>query len=208
MNSANEIVFKNCRQTNSITDAAYWGIMGSNYCKNLTYDGCIFSRFDAHQGTYNATIINSEIGHQKLSIIGQGTLYIENTVFHSDTVVALRADYGSTWQGEIIFKNIKINNVGTPILINAGWNNHYFGYTCYLPAKIVVDGITLANKDYFYVLPNLPSHVDDPLIDGIENKNPLQLTETIVIASNPNGYKYYVSVNKELFSGVEVVVNK
>jgi hypothetical protein len=206
LNSANKITIKNCRQTNSITDTAYWGVMGSNYCKNLTYDGCIFSRFDAHQGTYNATIINSEIGHQKLSVIGKGTLYIENTVFHSDTVVALRTDYGSTWDGEIVFKNITINNTGTPILVNAGWNNHYFGYTCHLPAKIVVDGITLANKDYFYVLPNLPSHVDDVLIGGEENKNPLKLTETIVIASNPNGYKYYVSVNTELFSGVEVIV--
>ena len=206
INSANLITFKNCTQTNSITDTTYWGIMGSNYCKNLTYDGCIFSRFDAHQGTYNATIINSEIGHQKLSVIGKGTLYIENTVFHSDTVVALRTDYGSTWDGEIIFKNITINNVGTPILVNAGWNNHYFGYTCHLPAKIVVDGVTLANKDYFYVLPNLPSHVDDPTVNGAENKNPLQLTETIIIASNPNGYKYYVSVNKELFANVQVVV--
>ena len=206
LNSANKITFKNCTQTNSITDTTYWGVMGSNYCKNLTYDGCIFSRFDAHQGTYNATIINSEIGHQKLSVIGKGTLYIENTVFHSDTVVALRTDYGSTWDGEIIFKNITINNVGTPILVNAGWNNHYFGYTCHLPAKIVVDGVTLANKDYFYVLPNLPSHVDDATVNGAENKNPLQLTETIVIASNPNGYKYYVSVNKELFANVQVVV--
>ena len=206
LNSANDITFKNCRQTNSITDTTYWGIMGSNYCKNLTYDGCIFSRFDAHQGTYNATIINSEIGHQKLSVIGQGTLYIENTIFHSDTVVALRTDYGSTWQGEIIFKNITINNTGTPILVNAGWNNHYFGYTCYLPTKIVIDGVTLANKDYFYVLPNLPSHVDDATVNGQENKNPLQLTETIVIASNPNGYKYYVSVNKELFADVQLIV--
>ena len=206
LNSANAVTFKNCTQTNSITDTKYWGVMGSNFCKNLTYDGCIFSRFDAHQGTYNATIINSEIGHQKLSVIGQGTLYIENTVFHSDTVVALRTDYGSTWQGEIVFKNITINNTGTPILVNAGWNNHYFGYTCYLPTKIIVDGVTLANKDYFYVLPNLASHVDDVLINGAENKNPLQLTETIIIRSNPNGYKYYVSVNKELFANVELIV--
>ena len=206
LNSANKITLKNCRQPNSIHDTAYWGVMGSNFCKNLTYDGCIFSRFDAHQGTYNATIINSEIGHQKLSVIGKGTLYIENTVFHSDTVVALRTDYGSTWDGEIIFKNITLNNVGTPILVNAGWNNHYFGYTCHLPERIVVDGITLANKDYFYVLPKLYPDIDKATVDGVENKNPVELTEQIVIASNPNGYKYYVSVNTELFSGVEVVV--
>ena len=204
LNSANKITFLNCSQTNSIHDTAYWGVMGSNYCKNLTYDGCVFSRFDAHQGTYNATIINSEIGHQKLSVIGQGTLYIENTIFHSDTVVALRSDYGSTWQGEIIFKNITVNNVGTPTLVSAGWVNHDFGYTCYLPEKIVVDGITLANGDCFYVLPNLPSYVADATVEGAENKNPLELTKTVVIANNPNEYKYYVSVNNELFADVVV----
>lgn len=206
INSANNVTFKKCRQTNSITDLNYWGVMGSNYCKNLTYDGCIFSRFDAHQGTYNATIKNSEIGHQKLSVIGQGTLYVENTVFHSDTVVGLRGDYGSTWQGEVILKNITINNTGTPILVNAGWQNHYFGYTCYLPERIVVDGIRLANKNYFYVLPKLAADIDKPTVDGGENKNPVVLTKQVIIKSNPEGYKAHISVNTDLFSGVEVVV--
>lgn len=205
LNSANAVTFENCRQTNSITDVSYWGVMGSNYCKNLTYDGCIFSRFDAHQGTYNATIKNSEIGHQKLSVIGQGTLYVENTVFHSDTVVGLRGDYGSTWQGDVILKDITINNVGTPILVNAGWTNHNFGYTCYLPETIVVDGVKLANNDYFYVLPKLQADIDKDTVGAEENKNPVVLTKTVRIKNNPNGYKYYVSVNKELFSDVEVV---
>ena len=206
LNSANAVTFRNCTQTNPITDTAYWGVMGSNYCKNLTYDGCIFSRFDAHQGTYNATILNSEIGHQKLSIIGQGTLYVENTVFHSDTVVGLRGDYGSTWQGEVILKNITINNTGTPILVNAGWQNHYFGYTCHLPERIVVDGIKLANKDYFYVLPKLAADIDKPTVDGDENKNPVELTKQVIIKSNPEGYKAFISVNTELFSDVEMIV--
>ena len=205
-NSANAIIVKNSRQTNDITDPTFWGVMGSNYCKNLTYDGCVFSRFDAHQGTYNATIKNSEIGHQKLSVVGKGTLCVENTVFHSDTVVALRGDYGCTWQGEVILKDITINNIGTPILINAGWQNHNFGYTCYLPERIVVDGIKLANKDYFYVLPKLAPDIDKPFVDGAENKNPVELTKEIVIKSNPKGYKHYVSVNTELFKDVNVII--
>ena len=206
INSANNITISNSRQTNDITDTAYWGLMGSNYCKNLTYDGCIFSRFDAHQGTYNATIKNSEIGHQKLSVIGQGTLYVENTVFHSDTVVALRGDYGSTWHGEVILKDITVNNKGTPILINAGWQNHYFGYTCYLPERVTVDGIKLANKDYFYVLPKLTEDIDKPTVNGAENKNPVVLTKQIVIKSNPEGYKHFTSVNTELFADTELTV--
>lgn len=205
LNSANKITFKDCRQTNSIHDTAYWGLMGSNYCKNLTYDGCVFSRFDAHQGTYNATIKNSEIGHQKLSVIGHGTLHIENTTFYSDTVVALRGDYGSTWCGEVIFKNITLNNTGSPILVNAGWVNHNFGYTCHLPERIVIDGVKLASGDYFYVLPKLMPDIDKQTVGGAENKNPVCLPKTIVIKSNPEGYKYYVSVNKELFLDVEVI---
>ena len=206
LTSANALTFRNCTQTNPITDSAYWGVMGSNYCKNLTYDGCVFSRFDAHQGTYNATILNSEIGHQKLSIIGKGTLYVENTVFHSDTVIALRADYGSTWQGDVVLKNITLNNTATPTLVSVGWNNHYFGYDCYLPEKIVIDGIKLANGEGIYVLPNLPSCVDKSFIDGEENKNPLHLTKTIVIESNPDGYEYHISANEELFKDVELIV--
>ena len=98
-----------------------------------------------------------------------------------------------------------MNNVGTPILVNAGWNNHYFGYTCHLPERIVIDGITLLNKDYFYVLPKLAPDIDKPTVNGEENKNPVSLTKQIIIKSNPKGYKYYVSVNTELFCDVEVI---
>ena len=93
-----------------------------------------------------------------------------------------------------------------PILVNAGWVNHYFGYTCHLPERIVVDGVTLANKDYFYVLSKFESYVADPMINGAANQNPLSLTKTIVIKNNLNNYKYYVSVSKELFADVEVIV--
>jgi len=32
------VSFINCSQTNDINDNTYWGIIGSNYCKNLLYD--------------------------------------------------------------------------------------------------------------------------------------------------------------------------
>jgi len=34
------VSFVNCSQTNDINDRTYWGIIGSNYCKNLLYDNC------------------------------------------------------------------------------------------------------------------------------------------------------------------------
>ena len=201
---ANNVTFKNSSQTNSITDNKYWGIMGSNYCKNLTYDGCTFSRFDAHKGTHNATIINSEIGHQKISIIGSGTLRVENTVVHGNNIVNLRNDYGSTWDGDMIFKNVTLKNTGTATLINATWYNHYFGYTCYLPKNIIIDGITLSRGTSFYVLPKLKNGINTDTVDGGKNKNKIVLTETVSVVSNPNRYSYSISSNTTLYRDVEL----
>lgn len=204
ISNSNAVTFKDCRQSNSITDTTYWGIMGSNYCKNLTYDGCVFSRFDAHKGTHNATIINSEIGHQKLSVIGSGTLRVENTVVHGNNIVSLRVDYGSTWNGDMIFKNVTLKNTGTATLINASWYNHYFGYTCYLPENIIIDGITLAKGNSFYVLPKLTTGIDTDTVSGSNNLNKVVLTKTVTVLANPNGYSYSVSSNTTLFKDVEL----
>lgn len=206
INKANNVTFKDCRQSNSITDTAYWGIMGSNYSKNLTYDGCVFSRFDAHKGTHNATIINSEIGHQKLSIIGSGTLLVENTVIHGNNIVNLRNDYGSTWDGDMIFRNVTLKNTtSTPTLINVTWYNHDFGYTCHLPENITIDGIKLEKGNTFYVFPKLQNGIDTDTVSGVTNNNPIVLTKKIIIASNPNGYNCYVSQNTTLFGKVELI---
>ena len=204
-NNANNITWLNCTQTNDINDTAYWGVMGSNYCKNLVYDGCILSRFDAHKGTHNAIIRNSEVGHQKISIIGSGTLLIENTVVNGNSIVNLRSDYGSTWQGDVILKNITLNNTSTPTLISASWNNHYFGYTCYLPENITVDGLKLANGTSFYVLPNLSTYVDNESINGAENKNVYVLTKTVTIKNNTNEYTCAISKNMVLFADVTLI---
>ena len=34
-----------------------WGIGGTNFCKNMEYEKCRLSRFDAHQGLYNGKIV-------------------------------------------------------------------------------------------------------------------------------------------------------
>lgn len=206
---ANNVTFRKCKQTNSITDTSYWGIMGSNYSKNLTYDGCVFSRFDAHKGTHNATIINSEIGHQRLNIIGSGLLTVENTVVHANTLINLRNDYGSTWEGDIILRNVTLNNTSNnPTLINANWYNHYFGYTCYLPENIIIDGITIAKGNTFYVLPALRNGIDKDTVDEAENKNKIVLTKNITVVSNPSNYVFYVSKNSVLFENVELTVSQ
>jgi len=43
-----------------------WFIMSSNGCKNVIYDGCMLTRFDAHEGVCNVTIKNSTIASIRL----------------------------------------------------------------------------------------------------------------------------------------------
>ena len=82
-------------------DQMYWGIMCTNGCKNLAFNKCVISRFDAHEGFWNAKITNSEIGFT-LNVIGGGELYIENVIRNTGTsFITMRADYGSTFNGTL-----------------------------------------------------------------------------------------------------------
>lgn len=189
--NSNDITWKDCKQTNSITDTSRWGIMGSNYCKNLTYDGCVLSRFDAHKGMYNTTIINSEIGHAGITAIGAGYLRIENTVINSNTVVTLRSDYGSTWNGEVIIKDVTLkNNNASPTLISGSWVDHNFGYTCHLPS-VTIDNITVYRGTALTVFSNF-SNKD---ITSQTTKNPVAIGGRLTIKNNTNGYSFTTSAN-------------
>lgn len=133
----------NCKQSNDIHDEQFWGIMVSNGSKNITFDGCSFNRFDAHQGLTNGTIRNSKIGHAGLSVIGTGTLLLENTTIRAGHFVNLREDYGSTWRGDLIIRNCifqPTGNKSSPAILT-GRNNgqHFHGYTAYMPDRIIID---------------------------------------------------------------------
>jgi hypothetical protein len=127
--------------------------MGSNYSKNLLYDSCVFSRFDAHMGVANATIRNSTLGHQGINAIGSGTFTVENTTVHGRSLVNLRSDYGSTWQGELIIRNCTfVPGGGRPIsgnLIGGTYSGqHDFGYTCYMPERITIEGLRIDDSKH------------------------------------------------------------
>ena len=199
--TANAITWKNCTQTNSITDKTYWGIMGSNYCKNLTYDGCTLSRFDAHKGMYNSTIVDSEIGHAGITAIGAGYLRIENTVVNTNNVVHLRTDYGSTWDGEIIIKDVTLkNSTSTATLIDGSWNDHYFGYVCHLP-NVTVDNVTVARGTSVTVF----SSFSGKDITATSTKNPVVTGDFITIKNNKNGYSFTVSSNNYLKGAYKLI---
>lgn len=192
--------FVNCNQTNDITDVDYWGIAGTNYCKNLVYDGCAFSRFDAHQGVLNATVINSVLGHHGIKLIGSGTALIENTTVLSDSFIALRSDYGSAWNGDLIIRNCKFypNGVSSHIIDAENTEDHDFGYTCYLPQKIEVDGLYVhrIGINYLFTMVN-SKHI----LDSYNAEYPVVPPQEITVNNFDCLFfgDIYVSMNKAIF---------
>jgi hypothetical protein len=151
INRALNVSFVNCSQTNDINDVRYWGILGSNYCKNLVYDSCTLSRFDAHMGVANATIRNSTLGHQGINAIGCGTFTVENSTIYGRNLINLRSDYGSTWQGELLIRDcvfVPAGGAKTSVSLIGGFNSgqHDFGYICYMPERITIENLRIEDS--------------------------------------------------------------
>tara|TARA_R110002051_G_scaffold68382_2_gene123110 strand:- start:147 stop:1865 length:1719 start_codon:yes stop_codon:yes gene_type:complete len=213
-NSLN-VSFINCSQTNDIDDRTYWGIMGSNYCKNLLFDSCTFSRFDAHKGVANATIRNSTLGHMGINAIGSGTLLLENSTLRGRSLVNLRSDYGSTWQGELIIRNcIFIPNGGkesNAALISGSYSGqHDFGYTSYMPEKITIENLQIddSNHPENYQGPAIFTNFNSKNIDdSYQEKYPYVKTKKVILkdVTTKSGRSLRVSDNPYMFKDVKVV---
>lgn len=151
---ANGLYFKNCTQSNFFkegsdtqTESGLWGIMGTNYCKNITYDNSTLSRLDAHAGVYNASIINgSKV--QMINLIGGGTALIDDSyIYNSNGPIDLRADYGSLWNGDIILRDVKLYVYDNSFaFIRPTWRNHNFGYNPSYGHRVIIENLTIMDK--------------------------------------------------------------
>jgi hypothetical protein len=208
------VSFINCSQTNDINDTDYWGIFGSNYCKNLLYDGCVLSRFDAHQGVANATIRNSTLGHQGINAIGCGTFTVENSTVRSRYFINLRGDYGSTWEGRFVIRNCVFvpsdgDRAAASLIGGANSGQHDFGYTCRMPERIEIDGLIIDDRNH-------PDVYFGPAIFADFNKKntskayvekyPCVPTNEVVLknVTTASGQKLRISDNKHMFRNVRV----
>ncbi len=208
------VSFINCSQTNDIKDRTYWGIIGSNYCKNLVYDNCTFSRFDAHKGVFNATIRNSNLGHMGINAIGSGILTVENTTIYGRNLINLRRDYGSTWQGEFVIRNcILVPKGGTPASVNliGGFNSgqHDFGYVCYMPKRITIEDLHIddSNHQEEYRGPAIFADFNSELIDdSYQEKFPYIRTSEVILrnVTTASGKDLRISDNPFMFKDVKV----
>jgi hypothetical protein len=214
LNRALNVSFVNCSQTNNINDPAYWGIMGSNYCKNLVIDNCAFSRFDAHMGVANATIRNSFLGHQGINAIGSGTFTVENTTIYGRNLINLRSDYGSTWQGEFIIRNCVFVPAGgrTTIASLIGGSNsgqHDFGYICYMPERITIENLQIddSNHPADYQGPAIFTNFNPHMTGGsYREKFPYVITGEVILknVTTSSGKALRVSDNLVMFKNVVI----
>jgi len=211
------VSFVTCSQTNDINDRRYWGILGSNYCKNLLYDSCTFSRFDAHKGVANATIRNSTLGHMGINAIGSGTLIVENTTIHGRSLINLRSDYGSTWQGEFIIRNcIFVPAGGRPTsaaLIGGSYSGqHDFGYTCYMPERITIENLHIddSNHPEDYQGPAIFTNFNPQMTDdSYQEKFPYVRTREVILrnVTTASGKALIISDNPFMFKDVKIDPN-
>ncbi|MDP4680620.1 MAG: hypothetical protein NWS46_09665 [Cyclobacteriaceae bacterium] len=216
-NRALNVSFVNCSQTNDINDRMYWGILGSNYCKNLLYDNCTLSRFDAHMGVANATIRNSTLGHMGINAIGSGVFTVENSTIRGRSLINLRSDYGSTWRGEIIIRNcIFVPAGGLPTsasLINGSYSGqHDFGYTCYMPERITIEGLHIDDSSHpeDYQGPAIFSNINPQMTDdSYQEKFPYVKTREVILRNinTTSGKELRLSDNQFMFKDVKVVTD-
>lgn len=145
--SAVGLTISGCRQ-DDILDRSRWGVMGSNFCKDLVVDDCVLSRTDAHQGVTGCTVRNSTMGWMGINAIGRGRLTLENVTTHGPSVISFRDDYGSTWTGPLTIRGctwVVPQQAPTPPAVLRVRNDgmHDFGYPCTMPSPITVDGLTI-----------------------------------------------------------------
>ena len=235
----NNIVLKNCKQTNfykkdengndtnvlsmetnpKTGKLEYWGLGGTSFCKNMVYDGCEITRYDAHQGLCNGKIINCHIA--MINLIGAGEMLIENSYIElkESSIVNLRMDYGSTWNGNITIRNCTVDHNEAVKkkeqvwLFNFNWVNHFFGYTCHFP-NLEVDNLKLV-KSHLAPIHIFPTHNGHSpaveknlhlpsLMDGSENLNPIVPPAYLRVVNNEQGVTYDVA-DVPFVDGTEIV---
>ena len=213
-NTANNVVWEKCIQSNffhldekgnpttllsmskNSEGVYYWGIMGSNYCKNLAYIDSELTRFDAHCGVYNAKVIRSKV--TALSLIGGGTFELIDSDIHvtGGSLFSLRADYGSTFNGDVIIDGVTMHTTSkNPTLLSASWLNHYYGYTTFLPDSITIKDFKIVGsnaKDIYVISEKFANGQDvsvETFANGEKNINPMVTIREVKIL-NDSGYTF------------------
>jgi hypothetical protein len=199
----------------NICEPTRWGVIGTNFCKNILLENCALSRMDTHQGVSGTyTIRGCTLGHAGLNAIGRGALLVENSTLNGRSLLSLRSDYGSTWEGTVTIRNSRwIPGCGGPVqpyLLNANNDGeHDFGYPCFMPREITIDGLMIEDRNppKDYEGPFLFSDPDGKVAANVARPFPYRQTERVTIRnlSTTSGKKFRVSPDAEFASRVRVM---
>lgn len=196
-------------QTIDIMDVRYWGLMGSNFCKEMVLEDCIISRFDAHMGVTHARLSGCTLGHQCLNLIGSGDFLVENSKLFGRQLINLRSDYGSAWHGNVTIKNCewKPTTAKACVFLGSNTGEHNFGYTCFMPTNIVIDGLKILDGDFninqeklYYLFIYDWHYSPDKPYKYITTKK-----LTVSNVSSESGRKVELCERPELYEGIEFI---
>jgi len=203
-----------CRMDN-INDKTLWGVIGTNFCKNILLEDCILSRMDTHEGVSGTyTFRRCTLGYAGLNAIGRGTLVVEDCTLYGRTLIRLRSDYGSTWDGTVTVRNCRwtpdCGAVIQPYImdtINPG--QHDFGYPCFMPREITIDGLVIDDTHHpsDYVGPYIFTDPDGGKSIAASHPFPYRPTERVTIRrlTTASGKRPLTSTNSELNRRVQVI---
>jgi len=164
---------------NHITDRTRWGVIGSNFCKNILLEDCVLSRMDTHMGVSGTYAIRRcTLGWMGLNAIGRGTLTVEDSTLYGRALVSFRQDYGSTWEGDLVIRNCRwIPAAGEPSwphMINVRNDGmHDFGYPCSMPREVTIDGLFVDDSNHPEGYQGMYLFTDpDDMYDGVQEITP------------------------------------
>lgn len=204
----------NCRMDEAaIHDTSRWGVVATNFMKNVLVEDCVLSRMDVHQGVSGGYVIRrTALGHQGLQAIGRGLLLVEDSTIHSRNLISFRTDYGSTWDGEVVVRKSHWvpppGGGGRPVMFAASNDGmHDFGYPCSMPREIRIEGLFV--EDAWTKDSSTPgvAFFGDILGEPRENRPfPYRLTERLEVAglTTASGVTPAVSSNPEVQSAISL----
>jgi hypothetical protein len=204
---------KGIRQTVDIFDNRYWGLIHTNFCKDLTVEDCVMSRYDAHEGVTNITIRNSTFGHQMVNLIGYGEALLDGCTMKGPRFFTLRPDYGSFWNGNITLRNCTLNasspNGAVTVFYSNNSGDHDFGYPCAMPTVLTLEDVTINDEKLpedgrVFIMPNYDTNYnvgEKPFRYGVSKQLVIKNFKTT------SGRNYKIAPIPEQYSDMEIIEN-
>jgi hypothetical protein len=198
-----------CRM-DDIHDRSRWGVIATNFMKNILLEDCMLSRMDVHLGVSGSFIVRrSTFGHAGFNAVGSGQLLVEDCTLHGMNLIRFREDYGSTWDGEVTIRNSRwIPPAHKAVMF--GTNNdgtHDFGFPCVMPRVIRIEGLFVDDSKHKEKHSGI-FFFNDPIAgSNPERPFPYGLTERLEVSDlkTASGMPLRVSANPEVGKFIKVV---